>query len=122
MASIELADLQPEDDAAVASRLACKEYVALVVMQVVENMDAIAWARVERPIRGAELAQTLENAEEHVVGGARPSRFSDSDGAADLQSLGTLRKIPDTVKLTNLEELASFYSDGVRANPFLTWL
>ena len=75
MASIELADLQPEDDAAMASRLTCKEYVALVVMQVVENMDAIAWARVERPIRGAELAQTLENAEEHVVGGARPSQF-----------------------------------------------
>ncbi len=118
MASIELADLQPEDDAAMASRLTCKEYVALVVMQVVENMDAIAWARVERPIRGAELAQTLENAEEHVVGGARPSQFPDSDGAADLQSLGTLRKIPDTVKLTDLEELASFYSDSVRANPF----
>jgi hypothetical protein len=59
-------------------------------MQVVENMDAIARARVERPIRGAELAQTLENAEEHVVGGARPSQFPDSDGAADLQSLGTL--------------------------------
>ena len=75
MASIELADLQPEDDAAMASRLTCKEYAALVVMQVMENMDAIAWARVERPIRGAELAQTLENAEEHVVGGARPSQF-----------------------------------------------
>ncbi len=51
-----------------AARLSCKEYVAFVSADVVEN--------------------------------------------------GTIRKIPDSVKLSDLGELASFFADGVRANPF----
>ena len=42
------------------SRLTCQEYVALITVQVVQNMDAIAWARVNRKTRMAELVQHLE--------------------------------------------------------------
>ena len=47
-----------------AARLSCKEFVAFVSVDVVENMDAIARARVQRPIRGAELAATPKAADE----------------------------------------------------------
>ena len=42
------------------SRLTCPEYVALITAQVVQNMDAIAWARVNRKARLPELVQHLE--------------------------------------------------------------
>ena len=42
------------------SRLTCPEYVAFVTVQVVQHMDAIAWARVHRKTRVAELVQHLE--------------------------------------------------------------
>ncbi len=96
-----------------AARLSCKEYVAFVSVDVVENMDAIAWARVQRPIRGAELAATLKAADE-----TERSLYSEADTPIDLKSLGAIRKIPDSVKLGDLGELASFFADGVRANPF----
>ena len=36
-------------------RLTCEEYAALITVQVVKNMDAIAWARVNRKTRMPEL-------------------------------------------------------------------
>ena len=42
------------------SRLTCPEYVALITAQVVQNMDAIACARVNRKARRPELDQHLE--------------------------------------------------------------
>ena len=42
------------------SRLTCSEYVAFITAQVVQNMDAIAWARVNRKARRPELDQHLQ--------------------------------------------------------------
>ena len=42
------------------SRLTCSEYAAFITAQVVQNMDAIAWARVNRKARRPELDQHLQ--------------------------------------------------------------
>ena len=47
------------------SRLTCPEYVALITAQVVQNMDAIAWARVNRKARLPELDQHLQEMDKH---------------------------------------------------------
>ena len=48
----EMAGLPPEDislsDGLDHSRLTCEEYTSYITVQVVQSMDAIAWARVNR--------------------------------------------------------------------------
>ena len=73
------------------SRLTCKEYVAYVTLEVVQNMDAIAWARVNRKTRLPELCQHLE-----VLGGGRGVQHRDEDEnvSSIMGAPGLLRKIP----------------------------
>ena len=42
------------------SRLTCEESTAYITVQAVQNMDAIAWARVNRQTRMPELVQHLQ--------------------------------------------------------------
>ena len=74
-----------------SSKLTCEEYVAYVIVEVVGNMDAIAWARVNRKTRLPELCQHLE-----VLGGGRAMGNTDVDD--DVQQLmatpGLLRRVP----------------------------
>ena len=74
------------------SKLTCEEYVAYITVEVVGNMDAIAWARVNRKTRMPELYQHLQI----LGGGERDAASADVD--ADVQQLmatpGLLRRIP----------------------------
>ena len=73
------------------SRLTCEEYVAYVTLEVVQNMDAIAWARVNRKTRLPELYQHLE-----VLGGGRGVEHRDEDENVSniMGAPGLLRRIP----------------------------
>ena len=58
------------------NKLTCEEYVAYITVEVVGNMDAIAWARVNRKTRMPELCQHLEV----LGGGGRDMANADVDG------------------------------------------
>ena len=74
-----------------SSRLTCEEYVAYITWEVVQNMDGIAWARVNRKTRNPELYQNLEVLE--TDGGQR--RTDPDQNVSSLMSTpGLLRKIP----------------------------
>ena len=74
-------------------RLTCEEYVAIVTVDVVQNMDAIAWARVNRKTRMPELQQYLEP----LNGRSGHSHAGDTDADEDVSNMmstpGLLRRV-----------------------------
>ena len=74
-------------------RLTCEEYVALVTVDVAQNMDAIAWARVNRKTRMPELKQYLEP----LNGRSGNSHARDTDADEDVSNMmstpGLLRRV-----------------------------
>ena len=72
------------------SRLTCEEYVAFITVQVVQNMDAIAWARVNRKTRMPELVQHLQALNEGRS--AREMDYDDNDSYM-METPGLLRKV-----------------------------
>ncbi len=98
----QMADLSPDSCSAAPdapmntlddSRLTCLEYVGLITVQVVHNMDAIAWARVNRKTRMAELVQHL--AVLHTETSEESSREPTyAENASSIMSIpGLLRKV-----------------------------
>ena len=72
-------------------RLTCDEYVAYVTVDVVQNMDAIAWARVNRKTRMPELHQYLEPLDGQGAGAK--DRDADEDVSNMMSTPGLLRKV-----------------------------
>ena len=74
-------------------RLTCDEYVAYVTVDVVQNMDATAWARVNRKTRMPELQQYLEP----LNGRSGNSHARDTDADEDVSNMmstpGLLRRV-----------------------------
>ena len=75
------------------SRLTCEEYVAYVSVDVVQNMDAIAWARVDRKTRLPELAQHFELLDDAQPKQCAPQPDVDDDMSATMDTPGLLRKV-----------------------------
>ena len=75
------------------SRLTCEEYVAYVSVDVVQNMDAIAWARVDRKTRLPELAQHFELLDDAHPKQCAPQPDVDGDVPATMETPGLLRKV-----------------------------
>ena len=75
------------------SRLTCEEYVAYVSVDVVQNMDAIAWARVDRTTRLPELAQHFELLDDAQPKQCAPQPDVDDDMSATMETPGLLRKV-----------------------------
>ena len=74
-------------------RLACEEYAALVTVDVVQNMDAIAWARVNRKTRMPELHQYLEPLDGGSSKSQARGRNPDEDVSNMMSTPGLLRKV-----------------------------
>lgn len=103
-------------------RLTCEEYVAFVTAQVVKNMDAIAWARVNRKTRMPELVQhlaVLPGAEEDESGRTKNPACETNydDGSSMMSTPGLLRKV--SFPFRDLETAFSYVEgQGKRSTQF----
>ena len=92
-------------------RLTCEEYVAYVTVPVVQNMDAIAWARVNRKTRMPELCQHLPPLN------AETSKDPDEKISTMMSTPGLLRKVSFPFK--DMRTAFSYAQDvGARSTAF----
>ena len=114
----ELAELPEEPQDANSSRVTCEEYVAFIALEVTENMDGLAWARVTRKLRPAEIAASYEELDkaQEVNDGHAAAESCDIDVLPFLNAPGLLRKVP--YPLTSVSAAMDAIADGPRATAF----
>ena len=88
-------------------------------MEVAENMDGLAWARVSRKVRPAEIAEAydeLSGAHESTDGQLAADADCDADAFPYLTAPGILRKVP--YPLASISAAMEALADGPRATAF----